>query len=220
MGRKKSNKSKPLFPENIEWWNSPGKDTSTGRSDTNNNGSNDNQGDNDDNVNNKYDYGSILPHSAYNFQPLVDDDNGNNNNAAAIDDNDDVEEGEPSFLIDKVIPVDFTDNNAIQHYDEFGQLDVQSDISNSNRDSNANSSSVINSSSNSSDDDDGSSDDDNSSSSEYEDEIEQPHRTLGLIFFDFLRFVALSADVRCVNTQMVPVFLAWGKMDLLDVALR
>ena len=68
------------------------------------------------------------------------------------------------------------------------------------------------------------------SDDEYYDEIEQPHRTLGLILFDFIRFIAISANVRCINTQLVPIFLScWGdgakckhksQMDLLDVVLR
>ena len=95
--------------------------------------------------------------------------------------------------------------------DEFG---VPSDISN-------HSFSSSNNSDNNSNNDDSYYDSDDDSSSEYEeDEIEQPHRTLGLIFFDFIRFVAISANVRCINTQMMPVFLSWGKMDVLNVVLR
>jgi hypothetical protein len=40
--------------------------------------------------------------------------------------------------------------------------------------------------------------------------IEQPHRTMGLIFFDFIRCIAISANVRCLNTQLMPIFMALG----------
>ncbi|KAL3810335.1 hypothetical protein ACHAXA_002529 [Cyclostephanos tholiformis] len=68
-------------------------------------------------------------------------------------------------------------------------------------------------SSDSDDDDDDDEDDDDC-------EIEQPHRTLGIIFFDFVRCVAVSANCRCVSTQLMPLFLAWNKQDALSVALR
>ncbi len=63
---------------------------------------------------------------------------------------------------------------------------------------------------------------DSDDSSQYYDEIEQPHRTLGLLFFDFIRFIAISANLRCVNTQLMPIFMCYGKceMDLLSVVLR
>ena len=91
-----------------------------------------------------------------------------------------------------------------------GEEDDTSDISNQSSNSN-----------NSGSDDDNSCDSDDSS--QYYDEIEQPHRTLGLIFFDFIRFVAISANLRCVNTQLMPVFMCYGKkceIDLLSVVLR
>lgn len=56
--------------------------------------------------------------------------------------------------------------------------------------------------------------------SEYDEEIEPPHRTLGLICFDVLRFVSIGANFRSISTQIFPVFLAWGQMELLQVALR
>ena len=72
--------------------------------------------------------------------------------------------------------------------------------------------------------DSGSGDSSGSGSDDDEREIEQPHRTLGLIFFDFVRCVAVSANMRCVSTQLMPLFLAWGmgqgKVDALSAALR
>lgn len=50
------------------------------------------------------------------------------------------------------------------------------------------------------------------------DEIAQPPRTLGLIFFDFVRCVAVSANIRCINTELFPLFLV--KLDPLSVAVR
>ncbi len=70
--------------------------------------------------------------------------------------------------------------------------------------------------------------------------IEQPHRTMGLVFFDFIRCIAISANVRCINTQLMPVFMSMGgggnynnihhiikknnnstnQLDMLNVALR
>lgn len=209
MGGKKNgeSKSKSLFPD--VWWkdSSPmkfGKKKNRNSSNDTNNTSHGSGGDHG-NGNDTPNYGST--HSSH--EPLTD--------------NGDDEEEEPSFLID-IVPSDFPGecivdiNNHANNIKGGGsggdgnecignhQVDVASDISN-------------HSSSDDGDDDDSSCD---GSSSEYydEDEIEQPHRTLGLIFFDFIRFVAISANVRCVNTQMVPVFLAWGKMEILHVALR
>lgn len=50
--------------------------------------------------------------------------------------------------------------------------------------------------------------------------LEQPHRTLGLIFFDFIRFIALSANIRFFNTELMPVLLNWKNMDILNKCLR
>ena len=50
--------------------------------------------------------------------------------------------------------------------------------------------------------------------------LERPHRTVGLIFFDTLRLIAITADVRYVNTEMVPVLLAWKTMDSMNKLLR
>ena len=72
---------------------------------------------------------------------------------------------------------------------------VQSDIS---------SSSTIN------DDDDDDDDDENNDDDDSIEIIEQPHRTLGLIFFDFIRCIAMSANVRCLNTQLMPIFMSLG----------
>jgi len=198
MGGKKA-KSKPLF-SNIEWWKSPIKRKTIGN---NSISANDNtssmSNDNNDNIN----YGSMPSNSSY--EPIVNDD----------------DEGEPIFLIDKMVP-DFPEclidsnkqhlhnnNNRDELIGSSHQLDVPSDISNQSSVSGSNDSSH-----------DGSSYD--SDGSEYEDDIEQPHRTLGLLFFDFLRFVTIGVNVRCVNTQMVPLFLAWGRMEmeLLHIALR
>jgi len=55
------------------------------------------------------------------------------------------------------------------------------------------------------DDDDENNDDDDSIEI-----IEQPHRTMGLIFFDFIRCIAMSANVRCLNTQLMPIFMSLG----------
>ena len=40
-----------------------------------------------------------------------------------------------------------------------------------------------------------------------DDIIAQPPRTLGLIFFDFIRCIAVSANIRCINTQLMPLFV-------------
>lgn len=153
-------------------------------------------------------YGSTRQHSS-------------NNSSRDNTVDEDEEGGSVSFLIDTIVPVNFADrvlgacggDDPPGGCSEFGpnQLldDEPSDISNRTSSSGG----------------DGDGDEDGSScsgssASEYEDEIEQPHRTLGLIFFDFIRFVAISADLRCINTQLMPVFMAWGKMDLLSVALR
>ena len=50
--------------------------------------------------------------------------------------------------------------------------------------------------------------------------LEQPHRTLGLIFFDFIRFIALSANIRFFNTELMPVLMSWKSMDILNKCLR
>jgi hypothetical protein len=50
--------------------------------------------------------------------------------------------------------------------------------------------------------------------------LEQPHRTLGLIFFDFIRFIALSANIRFFNTELMPVLMNWKNMDILNKCLR
>ena len=234
MGRSKKTKSesKPLFPENIEWWNSPGKknDNINIIAPVANGNPSNNNGINDDYATYAKEYGAITTEAIPCYEPLVDDDDDDddsNNNNPNNDDENDEEAGEASFLIDKVIPIDvpfpedLTSTKAQSQSDEltlFGQLDVQSDISNSHNsnthhDSSGSSSNVSDSGSSYT-----------STSSNYDDydyDIEQPHRTLGLICFDFLRFVAISANVRMINTQMVPVFLAWGRgMELLHVALR
>ena len=138
------------------------------------------------------------------------------------------EKNKPSSLIDVLVD---SCHNLIQHSNNSNSKDdyygsVPSDISNhsfSSVDDNSNSDGR---SSDEEDDDE----DEYDSDDEYYDEIEQPHRTLGLILFDFIRFIAISANVRCINTQLVPIFLScWGdgakckhksQMDLLDVVLR
>lgn len=74
----------------------------------------------------------------------------------------------------------------------------------------------------SNDSSDSESDDDYSSyaSDESDHSLERPHRTVGLIFFDTLRLVAISANVRFFNTEMVPVLMAWKTMDILNKCLR
>ena len=115
------------------------------------------------------------------------------------------DEEEPAgLLLDNIVNVSFpsTGGNSGNHYDEFGGVkDVPSDISNNSI---------------TSDEEDGSS----VYSDEDDDDIEPPHRTCGLIFFDFLRFVAVSADMRLINTEIFPVFLDWKKMDILHISLR
>lgn len=112
------------------------------------------------------------------------------------------EEEPAAFLLDNIVNVSFpstgSSNGNAGLYDEFGIKDVPSDISNNS----------------SSDEEDG------SSGYSDEDDLEPPHRTCGLIFFDFLRFVAVSADMRLINTQIFPVFLDWKKMDILHISLR
>ena len=138
------------------------------------------------------------------------------------------EKNKPISLIDVIVD---SCHNLIQHSNNSNSKDdyygsVPSDISNhsfSSVDDNSNSDGR---SSDEEDDDE----DEYDSDDEYYDEIEQPHRTLGLILFDFIRFIAISANVRCINTQLVPIFLScWGdgakckhksQMDLLDVVLR
>ena len=66
----------------------------------------------------------------------------------------------------------------------------------------------------------GSDDDDDNGSSGSDEELEPPHKTCGLIFFDFVRFIAIMANFRNIGTQMVPVFLAVKTMKILHVALR
>lgn len=190
---------KQLFPD--VWWKSPNKEDNSGGVPREGGDENINTNGNDRN------YGAI---SSTSYEPV-----------ASTADNGRDEEG-PS-LLDTIVPVNFPDciiaannggNNKTQHQQQqsFGSIhvsEVPSDISNRS-DSSVNDNSGEGSSSCY----------DSSSDDEYEDEIEQPHRTLGLIFFDFIRFIAISANVRCVNTQMMPVFLAWGKMDMLSVALR
>jgi len=74
----------------------------------------------------------------------------------------------------------------------------------------------------SNDSSDSESDDDYSSyaSDDSDHSLERPHRTVGLIFFDTLRLVAISANVRFFNTEMVPVLMAWKTMDILNKCLR
>jgi hypothetical protein len=79
---------------------------------------------------------------------------------------------------------------------------------------------ISNDSSDSESDDNYSSYESESSDDMDDHDLEQPHRTLGLIFFDFVRFVAFSANVRFFNTQMMPVLLAWKSMDILNKCLR
>lgn len=50
--------------------------------------------------------------------------------------------------------------------------------------------------------------------------LERPHRTIGLIFFDSVRLIAFSANIRFFNTQMMPVLMAWKTMDILNKCLR
>ena len=149
------------------------------------------------------------------------------NNISEVDieeqgnDNSEVEEGQHSrtpSLIEQLIEqptelleslVDSCNNQILTLQRNInGEEDDTSDISNQSSSSHNNS------------DDDSSCDSDNSS--QYYDEIEQPHRTIGLLFFDFIRFVAISANLRCVNTQLMPIFMCYGKceMDLLSVVLR
>ena len=67
-----------------------------------------------------------------------------------------------------------------------------------------------------------------------DDIIAQPPRTLGLIFFDFIRCLAVSANIRCINTQLMPLFIMTATssrssnikphhnmdMDILSISLR
>ena len=202
-----------LFPE--VWWQSPGKkeDTTSAAADTpkcNNLQTIDNNATN---------YGSLQYKSntsSYNNISDVDIEEGGN-------DNSEVQEGrhsrtpslieqlieQPSELLESL--VDSCNNQILTLQRNInGEEDDTSDISNQSSRSNDNS------------DDDDSSCDDSDNSSQYYDEIEQPHRTLGLLFFDFIRFVAISANLRCVNTQLMPIFMCYGKceMDLLSVVLR
>ena len=74
----------------------------------------------------------------------------------------------------------------------------------------------------SNDSSDSESDDDYSSyaSDESDHSLERPHRTIGLIFFDTVRLIALSANVRFFNTEMMPILMAWKTMDILNKCLR
>jgi hypothetical protein len=49
--------------------------------------------------------------------------------------------------------------------------------------------------------------DNNEENDNNDDIIAQPPRTLGLIFFDFIRCIAVSANIRCINTQLMPLFV-------------
>ena len=183
---------KALFPD--VWWKDShikfGGRTST-RAGTTEKNDNDNGNDSHANGSSARNYGST--HETISYEPLVDE-----------------ETQEPSFVIPSDFPQCVVDDNGAREPVLFGNnpVDVQSDISNRS------------SSSSSNDDESGCDRDSDYDSSDEEIELEQPHRTLGLIFFDFLRFVAISANLRMINTQMVPVFLAWGKMEILHVALR
>ena len=134
------------------------------------------------------------------------------------DDEDDEERGGGRLILDAI--VDFCDRPSL-YPQACGPQDVDRALSD------------ISGTSTSGDDDDddsydsGSGDSSGSGSRDEDDgerEIEQPHRTLGLIFFDFVRCVAVSANMRCVSTQLMPLFLAWGmgqgKVDALSAALR
>ena len=208
--KKKKEETEALFPD--VWWQSPNKkeDTTSAAADTpkcnnlqtiNNNTTN---------------YGSLQYKSntsSYNNISDVDiEEQGN--------DNSEVQDGrhsrtpslieqlieQPSELLESL--VDSCNNQILTLQRNInGEEDDTSDISNQSSRSNDNS-------------DCSSCDSDDSS--QYYDEIEQPHRTLGLLFFDFIRFVAISANLRCVNTQLMPIFMCYGKceMDLLSVVLR
>ena len=212
--KKKDNnmKDEPLFPD--VWWKSPPKNKESSSS-TNGGAAS--------NLRTRHDGNGVYGNDTINYGSIHSTTKGEE------------EGGEitptTTSLIDKIVPSDLLEyvvgiscnntnannNNKKQHHDdcEEDEFGVPSDISNHSF------SSSNNSGNNSNDDDSYYDSDDDDSSSEYEeDEIEQPHRTLGLIFFDFIRFVAISANVRCINTQMMPVFLSWGKMDVLNVVLR
>ena len=205
-------KDEPLFPD--VWWKSPPKNKESSSS-TN--------GGAISNLQRRHDGNGVYGNDAINYGSIHSSTNNNNEDEGG-------EITPTTSLIDKIVPSDLLEyvvgiscnnnenanNNKKQQQndcceeDEFG---VPSDISN-------HSFSSSNNSDNSNNDDSYYDSDDDDSSEYEEDEIEQPHRTLGLIFFDFIRFVAISANVRCINTQMMPVFLSWGKMDVLNVVLR
>ena len=207
-------KDEPLFPD--VWWKSPPK---------NKEGSSRSNGGAISNLQ-RHDGNGVYGNDAINYGSIHSTTNNNTEEEGG-------EITPTTSLIDKIVPSDLLEyvvgiscnnnntnanNNKKQQHDccEEDEFGVPSDISN-------HSYSSSNNSDNSNNDDSyyDSDDDDDDGSSEYEeDEIEQPHRTLGLIFFDFIRFVAISANVRCINTQMMPVFLSWGKMDVLNVVLR
>lgn len=66
-------------------------------------------------------------------------------------------------------------------------------------------------------------------------QVEPPHKTLSVLFFDVIRFIAMNADIRLINTELWPILmggvgekfrLPWvgrmsdEKMEILHVALR
>eukprot|EP00956_Cyclotella_meneghiniana_P029687 scaffold72705_cov76-Cyclotella_meneghiniana.AAC.2 len=66
-------------------------------------------------------------------------------------------------------------------------------------------------------------------------QVEPPHKTLSVLLFDIIRFIAMNADIRLINTQLWPILngvvgqkfrLPWvggmsdEKMEILHVALR
>ena len=213
VGKEKKKETETLFPD--VWWQSPNKkeDTTSAAADTpkcNNLQTIDN--------NNNTNYGSLQYKSnTSSYNNISDADIEEQGN-----DNSEIEDGrhsrtpslieqlieQPSELLESL--VDSCNNQILTLQRNInGDEDDTSDISNQSSTSH-----------NNSDDDDSSCGSDNSS--QYYDEIEQPHRTLGLLFFDFIRFVAISANLRCVNTQLMPIFMCYGKceMDLLSVVLR
>ena len=237
-----NNNEPTLFPD--VWWKSPEKDAEKNtQQDVEEVGglhevitaniANNNYGSLHSKSNNNHNSQQLPP-----LQTTNDDNDGNNigNNMieeVVVRSSPQHEKNKPSIsLIDVIVDschnlIQHSNNNNNSSKDDY--YGVPSDISNhsfsSVDDNNSNYSDEDGSSNSEEDEDD---EDEYDSDDDYYDEIEQPHRTLGLILFDFIKFIAISANVRCINTQLVPIFLScWGakckhksQMDLLDVVLR
>lgn len=207
-----------MFPNiTTEWWKDSPTETSPNKKTNCNDDSNGGDNDNATNLNITNNYGSIPSSSSY--EPLINNRNIENKNDELF----------PTSLIEKcmdgicttITTAPTTDGGYIDGDGFIRTYSNKSSITNdSGRSSvSGNGYSSDSSSVNNEGDDDS---DDSSYSGEHDwkddEELEAPHKTLGLLFFDTFRFIATMANFRLIMTEMVPLFLT--RMPLLHVTLR